>query len=152
MLSRVILCAQSLGMLALAIAATYAGAQDTNKSFAISIATPNATFASGSLIRLDITLTNNTNERVILPNIRRGPEDVRLQPRDSAKREPNSRGSSFSTIIPPKRCVTNSIGVEKWFDLSKPGQYSLQLRIKALGSVEVVESNKLAITVLSKSD
>jgi hypothetical protein len=143
------------------LAVTLARAQGSGSSFAVSIGCPKTTLPSGEAIRVDITLKSQPSELVIVEGLRTGPRGARIIVWDadgkikdlveSAKDKPDSIRRGFSTVIPPGRSVTEPANVSNWFDLSKPSQYSLQVRKRDPISGAIVESNKLTITILPKS-
>ena len=117
------------------------------------------TVVTGSLIRIDIELKSQVNETVMLPNLRGGSEASGIEVWDSAGkaldpleefRESNYQVHHiFATFVPAGRSVIESIPVSHWFDLRKPGKYTLMVRIKDPISKALVESNQLTVTVMS---
>lgn len=145
----------------LLLVATCVSAQTLTEPVSISISAPVPTLTIGSTIRLDITVTNNTNAIQLLPNSRFGPEDAgmvvlnsdgaRLQPRDCARRTSGGRISMPNEMFSPKRSITYALNIAKWFDLSVPDQYSIQVKQRVSGSNLDVESNRVVVTIIPNS-
>jgi hypothetical protein len=95
---------------------------------------------------------------MILRDNRLGPQEAgisiwdsngnQLPPRDEFKPRPDSIHSGLGMGISPGKSITESVDLNRWYDLTKPGQYTVQARKRIPGSNSVVESNKLAITIL----
>jgi hypothetical protein len=145
----------------LSLVAICVSAQAPTEPVSISISAPVLIVTIGSPVRLDITVTNNTNAIQFLPNSRIGPEDAgmvvlksdgaRLQPRDSERRTPGGRISMPKEMFPPKRSVTYALNIARWFDLSVPGQYSIQVKQRVSGSNLDVQSNRVVVTIIPQS-
>lgn len=73
-----------------------------------------------------------------------------LQPVESARETPGRRRSGLGTVIPPNKSITEFINLAKWFDLSKAGEYTLQVNKRDPISKVIVESNKVTIKVVPR--
>lgn len=119
------------------------------------------TAISGSLIAIYVELKSQTDELVIIRSLRISPESSgvaicdstgkALEPLEEFRERDDEIRSGIGTAIPAGRSVTEPVLVSKWFDLRKPGPYSLQVRIKDPITKTIVESNRLTITVLPNS-
>ena len=135
--------------------------QERTRSFTISISSPSATVVSGSPIRIDAVLKSHTSEPVILPGLRTSPRTSGilvwdgtgkvLEPVESTKDRVDARLNGAGTEIPPGKAIMEPVLVNRWFDLSKPGQYTLQLRKKDPIGGGWIESNQLTIKVVPKT-
>jgi hypothetical protein len=145
----------------LSVVAIGVSAQAPTEPVSISISAPVPTLTIGWPVRLDITVTNNTTAIQLLPNSRIGPEDAgmvvlksdgaRWQPRDRARWTPGGRISMPKEMFPPKRSITYALNVSKWFDLSVPDQYCIQVKQRVSGSNLDIQSNRVVITIILKS-
>lgn len=158
MSKRVNLSTKSIAaLLPLLAPAVFAAGQKPNPPIAITISTLNTTIVSGSRIRLDIFTTNSSDQLVVLPSSRMDPEDAgitirnsegaTLKPRESApKRE--GTGSHFGAYIPPGEKIDEALPLDKWFDLTTPGKYDVEVEKRVHGFKGVAKSNTLTITVI----
>jgi hypothetical protein len=152
------------GSVRLAVAlpmALWCGAQETKPSFSASILAPQTTLASGSDIRIDITLKSESNELVFVGYLRGLPEIAGIvvhrsdgsavEPKEDFKLRPGMKISGFAAAIPPGKSVTEAINLSRWFDLIVPGKYEVQLQKGDHVSGSIVKSNTLTIEVTPAS-
>jgi len=131
--------------------------QSASQPFTVVISAPATATKSGSIVRLDITVNNNLSDRMFLTSNRLEPGEAgisirdsdgnQLAPRDEFKPRPDAIHSRFGVNIPPGKSITESVDLNRWFDLTKPGQYTVQAKKRIPGSHSFVESNKLTITI-----
>lgn len=130
--------------------------QSVNQAFTDVISAPATTMRSGSIVRLDITIKNNSSETIFLPANRLGPKEAAISIWDSNGSQLATRDefksyvlhSSFGVFIDPGKSMTESVDLNRWFDFTKPGQYTVQARKRVPKSDAVVESNKVTITII----
>jgi hypothetical protein len=130
--------------------------QSLSQPFTDVISASVITIKSGSNVRLDITIKSNSSERMILIDNRTGPEEAGISIWDGKGNQLPPRVefknyftvSRFGMFIYPGKSLTQSVNLNKWFDLTTPGQYTVQAKRKVPKSDSVVESNKLTITVI----
>ena len=137
-------------------------AQRPTPSFTASIQVPKSTLTSGSAIRVDIALENQTDELLSVEGLRNGPrgsgiliwnwKNKALEPFDKGREKPDSVRPGFATAIPPRQKVTEFVNLANWFDLTTPGRYTIQVRKKDKIGGGWVESNKLMITIVPKRE
>lgn len=144
----------ALILLLLAAAIGYSDGQTTDPSFTISIDTPQTTLVSGSLVRLDITATNETDHLLNLRNFRPSCGWAGVTIRDSdgnvlPSTFPSGRctGSQFSVFIHGGKSANASVNLSKIFDLSKPGKYTIETHQKDPENNAIVFSNTVTITI-----
>lgn len=138
------------------VAISYIVAQPLNRTFDDILSAPAMTAKSGSRVRLEITIRNNSGDLIFLPSNRIGPQEAgismwdengnQLQPREQFRDKPDTIHRGIGIGIGPHESLTESVDLNRWFDLARPGQYRVQARKKVPGSNSVVESNKLTIT------
>jgi hypothetical protein len=140
--------------------------------FTLTLSSPQSTIHAGSEVKIDITLTNVSQQDIYyFPVITGRPSDMeggfRLDVRDSENKrvqetahgmkvhdsEPTRtphRGSVFSTrqTIKPGGTLLRSRVLSEEFNLSKPGQYTVQAERADPLTHLTAKSNKLVITVL----
>jgi len=127
----------------------------------LTISTPSSQVKAASELRLDIVLTNSSDEPVGLTT---WPEDFRVDVLDSKGRvvgkaqepgesRPNpkaanfpAQGSSQGLTLAPHMVLRLRDDLSKEFDLSKPGKYTVQAT-RMYGKVPV-KSNVITITVV----
>lgn len=140
----------------LSLAIVHAGAQAATPSFSISIELPNATLESGSPIRLDITIENHLNQGPFLSSNRtwRGAvseitvltsEGQRVGPLH--KPQPGERQSGLGIGLGPHESSSESLNLGRFFDLTKPGKYSVQVKKRDPENNRIVESNIVTINI-----
>jgi hypothetical protein len=54
-------------------------------------------------------------------------------------------------MFPPKRSISYALNLAKWFDLSMPGQYSIQVKQRLSGSNSDIQSNQVVVKIVPKS-
>jgi len=107
------------------------------------------------MVLVDITIENTSSERIVLISNRLGPGQAGITIWDSIGNELPRRGefqsysspSNFGQIIDPGKSATETVDLNRWFNLTKPGQYTVQARKRIPGTNSFVESNKLTITI-----
>ncbi len=130
-------------------------AQDAKQSFVISISSPSTTWKSTDSIRLDVAVKNLTDQRIQVSSSRSAWETGEILIRDGSGnvippiQNPQTvfRSSGSSIVVKPGKDYTESFNISKQFDLTKPGQYSLQIEKKDPSSNTVVKSNILVLTI-----
>ena len=131
-------------------------AQSASLPFTDVISAPAGTIKSGSNVRIDITIKSNSSERMTLRDNRLGPQEAGISIWDSSGNQLPPRDefksyftlSRFGMIIDPGKSIIESVDLNRWFDLTKPGQYTVQAKKRIPGSKSFVESNKLIITLV----
>jgi hypothetical protein len=106
---------------------------------------------------LDITIKSNSDQLLILPDNRSGPQaagvqisdsdGVELLPKEEFKGKPYTKASGIGLVIRPSASITESVYLDRWFDLTKPGQYTVKVRKAIPGSKLRIESNQLTISI-----
>jgi hypothetical protein len=140
------------------LAATFVGAQvapHPQVPILVTISVPSPEVKAGSELKLDVVMTNTSNELVLLSMY---PWDFRIDVRDSAgiavgeTKDANDSaarglgsGSYQATALPPHKVVRWKETLDKKLDLSKPGKYTIQVT-RMYGKTEV-KSNTITITV-----
>jgi hypothetical protein len=139
--------------ISLSISTAMAFSQDSNPSFTISMAAPSVELVSGSPIRLDVTITNQWNEVVLIDSVRAGGaspgltvtnasgDSLPLKNADVGLRA----GSRLGSIIRPGMHVRESVDIGKLFDLTAPGRYAVQMRRFDHKSKTWIASNQVTI-------
>ena len=134
----------------------HAGAQAASQSFSISIASPKSTWESGTSIRLDITIENHLNKVLLLSSSRpedRARSEIAVLTSDGHhvellhKPQPGDGKSGLGIGLEPHESVSESLNLSRVFDLTKPGNYSVQLQKRDPESNLTVESNVITITI-----
>jgi hypothetical protein len=137
-------------------AANRVGAQTSNPSFAITISSRTTTFESGSPIRLDITIENHLNQVLLLGSTRTvdGARSGIIILRSDGSRvepihqpQPGDIKSGMGIGLEPHKGGTESLNLGRFFDLTKPGQYSVQVKKRDPQNNLDVGSNLLTITI-----
>jgi hypothetical protein len=108
--------------------------------FEVKLTTPTVTFTVGFPVRVDITIANHSQQLLSLIDPRCEPEAARMTVRDSqhALLQPRDRWSkeSMETAarpcghgegVAPSKSITLFLNIGRWFDLSRPGQYFVQV-------------------------
>ena len=104
-------------------------------SFDVKIGSPTAVFTVGSPVRVDVKLTNHSQRTLGFHDPRCTPPEgitVRddhqsvLKLRDEFLRG-DLIGCGFSDFLDPSKSVTLQLNIARWFDLSRPGQYYVQI-------------------------
>jgi hypothetical protein len=148
------------------IAATFEMRAQAEPSFDVTISSPARVFVTGSLIRLDVTIANRTDHVLLLRSSRCGPKAAgitirgdqqnALEPRREFREAPDQIPCNLGGGVTPSKSVTESVVIGRWFDLSRPGRYSIQLDRRiftASGVPETRKSNILEIEIVAgKSD
>jgi len=123
---------------------------NADAAFTVSIAAPKTSLASGTPIRLYVTVENHTSQRLWLNDVRAGfgvsVHDGQGNLLKSALDGPYV-GSRFAEIVEPGKPQTELLNVAKVFDLTKPGNYSVQAEMKDMGTKELARSNSVTITI-----
>jgi hypothetical protein len=150
-----------MGVWIILLTALCVGAQESGPSFTASIKAPRTAVSGESAIPVGITLSNQTPRLVFVEGLRTSPhgagitvwdsEGTELLPVESARDTPGARRSGISTVIPPSKSITEFVNLAKWFDLSKPGDYTLQVHKRDPISKTMVDSNKITITVIPRA-
>lgn len=69
------------------------------------------------------------------------PEDkAQLTPEERAEYEELPLGSGFAFLVKPGETITDQVDVGRLYDLSRPGTYTIQVRLP-------IQSNKITVTV-----
>ena len=141
-----------------AFATAHAFPQFTDQPFTDVISAPVTTIESGSIVRLDITIHNNSSKLLFLIDNRLAPQKAgisivdsngdQLSPREQFKPGKPVIRSGLGMYIDPGKSLTESVDLNKWFDLTKPGQYTVQAKKRIPGTKSFVESNKVTITIV----
>ena len=138
-------------------------------SFALSVTAAQDAVKAGSSVTLTITLTNTSDRKiqVVKEAGGRGPLDLRLDVRDGQgntvrragpklSKEKNGRivkhiyvwASSVTNVdLPPGQKVTDVLPVDRLFDLTQPGKYSIQASRYDSETKTWVKSNTVTVTV-----
>lgn len=129
-------------------------AQTENPPFRVSIDSPKRVFAAGSGIRVDITVENYTDHVLFLSGNtgERGSgfvvQDVDGKYLDSLIDIPGAKRSGIGLGIGPHKRLNEAVNICRFFDLTKPGNYSIQVRKRDPKSGSLIGSNILKITIL----
>jgi hypothetical protein len=145
---------------------TAQGAQPAEPWFSVTIVGPKASVSVGSDVRLKVTFVNNTEQDIRYPGAglptRNGPVfDIDI--RDSGGKpaqettyglrmhgkdvRPWSGGSVFAATAHPGDKIEEELILSKEFDMSNPGDYTVQVRERN-PKLQVVKSNSITITVV----
>jgi hypothetical protein len=145
----------------LACAQSMQSSQPGQATFSLTISTPQNTVRVGSDVKLEITMTNTSDQDIFYGadlggKVQPFAVDVRdtsgnLVPKRPRKdKEP--RGGSFLLIpIHPAKSIKREWILNKDFDISKPGRYTVQAKREAGATnsgVLHVKSNRITITVV----
>lgn len=127
-------------------------------SFEVKIASPTAVFMVGSPVRVDVTLLNHSQQMLSFHDPRCTPAGITV--RDDQQsilkvRDEFLRGDvilcGFSDFIEPSKSVTLQLNIARWFDLSRPGRYFIQLAPTGVSrdkTRETQKSNVLEIKIV----
>jgi hypothetical protein len=136
--------------------------QASRAPFLLTVAVARTELKRGSEVRVDLTLTNNSN-RAITIELTSPFCDYAVEVRDSAgnmvpdteeksKTDCANRGSTGMDVIvqlKPHESQKDTIPVSAFSDMSKPGKYSVKVMWKAPKEFAgmVVKSNTITVTV-----
>lgn len=164
-------------LLAVASAGVSAGVgQPVRSPFSLTISTPTTTVKSGSEVRINITMSNTSNQKILLFRAKgddSGEFNNDLQILDDKansapvteyrrrlKGEPGRPGphgepappllsSDIGCSLEPGKSMEEVIVANKLYDLSQPGKYSIQVsRFDLAYSKTWVKSNTITLTVV----
>jgi hypothetical protein len=148
LVSTSVLCAQHTPSIGNSVA------QETKQSFTLSIGSPSLTWKSADPIRLDATVKNLTDQRLHLYSSESAWERGEIIVRDGSGnavppvQNPGLIKLSFTSIfVEPSKSLRESFNISRQFNLTKPGQYSLQIDKEDPTTKTVVKSNTLVLTV-----
>lgn len=138
-------------------------AQCQQRPLSIAISTPQSALKVGSEVRIEVTLTNTSNRRVLIQE-RNPATDYQIDVRDERGtavpetdfgrklKEPpvipmNSR--NFGMYLRPNESTKENIALSDLYDLSHPGQYTIQVSRAVSNKPKdgVVKSNTITVTV-----
>lgn len=138
-------------------------AQCQQRPLSIAISAPQSSLKVGSDVRLEVTLTNTSNRRMLIKE-RNPATDYEIDIRD--ERGTAVPGSDFGRklkeppVIPmnsrnlgiylrPNESTKESITLSELYDLSRPGKYLIQVERGVSDNPKdgVVKSNKITVTV-----
>jgi hypothetical protein len=141
-------------------AMTLATAQSAQSPFSISLATASPSVKAGTDVWMKIQLTNKTQHNLSVPIMDANGVDTEYQydvhamSGDPAAKAPNAHpeiqiGSIKSRIVKPGESTGwEEVRVSKVYDLSRPGEYVIQVSRQVPDQKDaVVKSNKVNITV-----
>jgi hypothetical protein len=128
--------------------------QEAKPSFTLSISSPSETWKSADHIRVHVTLKNLTNRQLRLSNSRSAWERGEIIVRDGSGnvvppiQDPKMVKQSGSIMfVDPRESPKESFNISRQFDLTRPGQYSLQIEKEDPTTKTVVKSNTLVLTI-----
>ncbi|MHB8410922.1 MAG: hypothetical protein ACYDDI_03130 [Candidatus Acidiferrales bacterium] len=170
--ARPVFCAAAVLVLAVGYASR---ASNPPQPFSITISTVHDTFKSRDEISVQISLTNTSNKDIFLTGVCAPKADVdgfrievqdaqgRAAPETNALRslrgEPvprseyplaNWSGPSCG-IVPPKGFSNSGFILNRFYDLSKPGKYKIQVQRTDPRSKVTVKSNTITVTIVGVS-
>ncbi len=138
-------------------------AQSQQRPLSIAISTPQSALKAGSEVRIEVTLTNTSNRRVLIQE-RNPATDYEIDVRDQRGtavpetdlgrklKEPpvipmNSR--NFEMYLRPNESAKENIALSDLYDMSHPGQYTIQVSRAVSNKPKdgVVKSNTITVTV-----
>ena len=127
-------------------------AQEAKQSFVISISSPRKTWRSTDSIRLDVTVKNLTDRRITLISLWSAWETGEIIIRDEGGNViptilNGARSSRSVFSVEPGKDNRESLPIDKQFDLTRPGRYSLQVEKEDRATKTVVKSNTLVLTI-----
>ena len=138
--------------------AAFGRGQAGSPSFTLSIALPQPVTKAAAPIRLDLTVENETDQLLILGTIRNGgrrsgiilrnEKDEALPYRDDPSPGEIYKFSDFGLGVGPRKRATESVDLGRYFNLTTPGQYSLQIRRRDPLTHLQVLSNKVTLTII----
>lgn len=145
-----------------------AGVSASQQPFSIKIALAQNIVKSGSEIKLQIMLTNTSDHNIsvsraiddtsaevagyrveVLDDRRNVPPETKYQ-RILRGEEPPTGPFTWSALggpLSPGKSVKDTMIVNKFFDLTKPGKYTIQVRRTDPASKVTVRSNTIEVTV-----
>lgn len=146
------------------------GSSAIGQVFSLTIEPPTGPLKVGAEVRLQVTVKNIWNRAIdfitspgqipddgLMYDIDVRDEQGRAAPRSAAVRNrdphvPVNLGSRFSRSLQPGESFVDEVVVTRFFDLSKPGKYSISVRRgmpprQSLGSA-TVKSNAITISVV----
>jgi hypothetical protein len=147
-------------MLAIFSASHSQGAQ---QPFSIVITAAQATVKVGSEVRVDIQVKNTSDANIMLDSLgspsydmdvrdskgQQAPETERMR-KIHAPQDPSTRleGSFVVPILPPGQSIQHYLSVDKFYDMSKLGKYTIQLEGTDHFTKKSVKSNTITVTLI----
>jgi hypothetical protein len=129
-------------------------------SFGVKISSPSAEFTVGSPIRVDATFVNQSQQMLSFFDPRCIPKGIGVRDDNQTVlelREEFRQGGGFITCVSqfldPSKSVTLQLNLARWFDLSRPGRYFVQLAptgVSRDGTRETQKSNVLEIRIAQR--
>lgn len=136
-----------------------AGAQTPLFGVTLDSSTPVFTVGS-SVMRVDITISNHSDQLLVFRDPRCGPDAAGMTVRDDHLTlvvqlekwtQPGRIGCNHGGGIKPSESMTLPLNIAEWFDLSRPGTYFIQVTLKGgnlNGTAEKHTSNVLTIDIV----
>jgi hypothetical protein len=128
-------------------------------SFGVKMSSPTAEFTVGSPIRVNVTLVNHSQRMLSFFDPRCRPTRITVRDDNQAVLELRDefRQGDFITCVSqfldPSKSMTLQLNIAKWFDLSRPGRYFVQLAptgVSRDGTRETQKSNVLEIRIAQR--
>ena len=132
-------------------------------TFDVTISSPTIALTVGSPVRVDIKIENHSDRLLLFRSSGCGPvaagiiirddRQNQLEPVARWREEPDKRPCNIGGGVGPHEKVEESINVAEWFDLSRAGEYSVQLTKTCAGTAdtrEARESNVLKIEIVER--
>jgi len=128
-------------------------AQEGKQPFVISISSPREMWKSTDSIRLNVTVKNLTDQRLMLISLSCARQTGEIVIRDDGGNVIpttilNAGGSCFAFFVEPGKDNRESIPIDRRFNLTKPGRYSVQVAKEDSTTKTVVKSNTLVLTIM----
>jgi hypothetical protein len=137
--------------------------QGAQRPFSIVITAAQATVKVGSEVRVDVQLKNTSDVDIVFGDLSRSiyDMDVRNSKGEQAPETERMRkihtpeqtgarfeGSIISDKLEPGNTVEEYISVDKYYDMTKPGKYTIQFQRTDRLTKKTVKSNTITITVM----
>jgi hypothetical protein len=150
----------------LAWASTICCGQNANPRFSLSIATPLSAVKVGDELRLDIVLTNTSKQEYPIGveiETNHAERDYQISVVDSegdsalkvvplllpnGKHKPHmAAGSHYSRVLKPGARIDSHAILNRLCDLTKPGEYTIQVKRSDPDSKMIVRSNIITVAI-----
>ena len=155
-------CLTLLAMLAFLYSVASGFSQEP--AFDVTISSSTSAITVGSRLLVDITIVNHLDQVLLFRSSRCGPaaagvilrdnQGSQLQPLEYWRETPDKIPCMIGGGAGPHQNVQESIDLARWFDLSKPGEYSIQITKTisiAADTREARKSNVLEIKVVERN-
>jgi hypothetical protein len=119
-------------------------------AFDVTISSPDSVVTVGSPVRVGITIVNHSDRILLFRSSGCGPaaagvilrdnQQNQIQPFEDWRESPDKRPCNIGGGTGPHEKTEEVIDLARWFDLSRAGQYSVQLTKTCAGTAETREA------------